>query len=379
MRVAYFTDALPPMADGVTRSLSRLVETLPQHDVAFRFFAGVRPDPGLPWRDRVHKVTGFRVPLPLYPSYRLGLPVAGLAALRAFRPDVVHVLSPTLLGLFGVEGARRLGIPVVGSFHTDFMAYLRFHGLERWERHGWRYLRWFYNRCSVTLAPSSSMAQRLRENGVERVGLWERGIDPQHFSPALRSEALRERARACDRPLLLYVGRLVREKNLEDLAAAVAILNKTIGPDAFRLAIVGDGPFAPELKQRLPHAHFAGYQQNGALARWYASADLFVFPSTTETFGNVVLEALASGVPVVGADACGTRDLVQHGVNGLLCQPNDPADLARNITWLLTDATRLERLSDAAEVTALRYRWPDVNARLLESYRVVVRGVARAA
>src|SRR6185503_5482001 len=142
---------------------------------------------------------------------------------------------------------------------------------------------------------------------------------------------------------------------------------------------VGEGPYTSELKQRMPHAHFAGYVRNSALSRWYASADLFVFPSTTETFGNVVLEAFASGVPVVGADACGTKDLVEHGVNGLLARPNDPADLAHHVASLLEDPARRIAMGDAAETTALRYRWTDVNRRLLDSYRELIGNVAVAA
>jgi len=379
MRVAYFSDSLPPVADGVTRALGRLVETLSSENVDFRLFAAQRPDTSLSWRERVHRVPA--IPVPLYPAYRIGLPILrGVeAALKEFKPDLVHVVSPTPLGLFGVERARRLGIPVVGSFHSDWVAYLRFYGLGRLERQAWRYTRWFYNRCAATFAPSVSMAARLRDNGVERVAVWERGVDPHHFSPALRSEALRERAGAESRPLLLYVGRLARQKNLWDLADAVALLRQRLGPDAFRVAVVGAGPEERELRARMPHAHFAGFQQNGALARWYASADLFVFPSTTETFGNVVLEAFASGVPAIGANACGTRDLVEHGVNGLLAQPNDPSDLARQIQSLLEDPTRLSRMGDAAELTALRYRWPDVNRRLIASYRRLLEGVALAA
>jgi len=209
--------------------------------------------------------------------------------------------------------------------------------------------------------------------------VWERGVDSHQFSPALRSQSLREHARASDRPLLLYVGGLARQKNIGDLAEAVAILKAQLGADAFRLAVVGEGPEAGELKERVPDAHFAGFQQNGALARWYASADLLVFPSTTETFGNVVLEAFASGVPAVGADACGTKDLVEHGVNGLLARPNDPADLARQIASLLSDPGRLAQMGDAAELTALKYRWPDVNRQLLENYRSLIAGVALAA
>jgi glycosyltransferase involved in cell wall biosynthesis len=267
----------------------------------------------------------------------------------------------------------------VGSFHSDWVAYLRYYGLGRWESQGWRYVRWFYNRCAATFAPSTSMADRLRENGVQRVAVWERGVDPQHFSPALRSESLRERAGASHRPLLLYVGRLARQKNIATLAEAVTRLYAMLGKDAFQLAVVGDGPDRGELERHVPGAYFAGFQQNGVLARWYASADLLVFPSTTETFGNVVLEAFASGVPVVGADACGTKDLVEHGVNGLLAQPNDAADLADQMAALLTEPDRLGSMGEAAERTALRYRWPDVNRRLVESYRSLLEGVALAA
>jgi glycosyltransferase involved in cell wall biosynthesis len=369
MRIAYFTDSLSPLA--------RVLETLPREGVELRLFAAQRP--GHAWRDRVHQVRS--IPLVSSASYRFGLPLPrGIdAGLRAFQPDVVHVLGSTPLGWYGVERARRLGIPVVGSFHADWVSYLRFYGLGRWERQGWRYVRWFYNRCDATFAPSISMAERLREQGVQRVDVWERGIDHHHFSPALRSEALRERARALDRPLLLYVGRLARQKNLQDLAEAVTLLRDWFGPDAFRVAIVGDGPYREDLRRQLPEAHYAGYQKDGALARWYASADLLVFPSTTETFGNVVLEAFASGVPVVGANACGTKDLVEHGVNGLLARPNDPSHLARQIALLLDHPARLARMGDAAEQTALRYRWADVNRRLLDSYRHLIARTAAAA
>jgi glycosyltransferase involved in cell wall biosynthesis len=377
MRIAYFTDSLPPVADGVTRTLCRLADTLERAAVDFRFFTAIRPESQFRWRERVHKVAA--VPFPLYRSYRVGLPLGIEAELRRFAPDLIHVVSPTPLGLYGLERARRLGIPVVGSFHTDFCAYLRFYGLERWEPQAWRYLRWFYNRCGVTYAPSPSMAARLADNGIERVQLWERGIDMREFSPALRSESVRERAGAVDRPLLLFVGRLVREKNLEDLAAAVDLLRAQLGPRAFRVAIVGDGPMHDELRARLPDAHFAGYHHGVELAAWYASADAFVFPSTTETFGNVILEAFASGLPVVGADACGTRDLVTHGETGFLARPNAPDDLARHIGVLLLDPARRARMAVAAERAALRFHWPEVNARLLESYGRVTAAPARAA
>lgn len=369
MRVAYFTDSLPPTADGVARTLSHLAGTLETEGVDFRFFAAARPDPALAWRDRVSRVATV-----------LGLPIAGGLdeALNRFRPDLIHVMSPTPLGVFGLNRGERLGVPVVASFHTDFRSYLPQYGLAQWERAAWHYLRWFYNRCSESLAPSPSMAVRLREHGLQRVGLWQRGIDTRRFSPALRSDALRERVGAGERPLLLYVGSLAREKNLEDLVAAMGVLRATLGP-TFQLAVVGDGPYGDTLRSRLSDAHFAGHQQGAALAQWYASADVFVFPSTTEMFGNVILEAFASGLPVVGADACGTRDLVTHGVNGLLARPNDGRDLAARIVELLADRARLARLSEAAEQTALAYQWPVVNLGLLDSYRRVLDGIALAA
>ena len=376
MRIAYFSDSLPPIADGVSRTLSRLADTLLEEHIEFRFFSAVQPSLELPWANRVHTVPAL--PFPPYPAYKVGLPfVAALDPhVERFRPDLVHVVSPTPLGLYGLDVARRRRIPAVGSFHTDFVSYLPYYGLAGLQDQSWRYLRWFYNRCVVTFAPSASTRDQLRQHGIGRVSLWERGLDPAAFSPRFRSEELRARIGASDRPLLLYVGRLVREKNLAELVLAGAALQAR--GVRFKLALVGDGPMAAELKQRLPHAHFAGFQEGADLARWYASADLFVFPSTTETFGNVLLEAFASGLPVVAVNQGAARDLVTAD-NGALTEPGDPAGFAAAIHALLDRPSHLTQLACAAMQTAARFEWPAVNRRLLDGYRRVLADSARAA
>jgi glycosyltransferase involved in cell wall biosynthesis len=214
------------------------------------------------------------------------------------------------------------------------------------------------------------VAAALRTRGIGPVELWERGIDPKAFSPSYRSDALRARIGVADEPLLLFVGRLVREKNVELLAEAAERLERA--GHRFRLAFVGEGPMLAELRQRLPRAHFAGWQHGEDLARWYASADLFVFPSTTETFGNVVLEGFASGLPAIVADAGGPRDLVTHGVNGRLAEPDSVDDFAAQLEALLAQPSEVRRLRHGALETATRYRWAQVNRRLVESYERLI-------
>ena len=190
MRIAYCSDSLPPVTDGVTRTLGALVSTLLDAGMEFQFVSAVRPDPELAWRDRVHTVPS--VPFPLYPYYRVGLPVARTVdrVLDRFAPDLVHVVTPSFLGLYGVKYAQRRGIPAVASFHTDFVTLFAHYGLRRLQRLG-RYLeRRFYGHCTVTLAPSRHQAERLRAQGIANVALWQRGVSPATFSPAFRSPAL---------------------------------------------------------------------------------------------------------------------------------------------------------------------------------------------
>lgn len=370
MRIAYCSDVVPPVADGVTRTLCELVTTLGEAKVEFLFVSAVKPDPGLAWRDRVRLVPGLR--FPLYPYYRLGLPFPRTVGpvLDRFAPDLVHVVTPSFLGLAGVRYARRRGIPVVASFHTDFVTLQSFYGLGSLEWLGVRLVRGFYNQCSLTLAPSQYTLHQLRERGVHNVAVWQRGVDPERFSPAFKSEPLRAEIGARGMPILLYVGRLAREKNLHDLVEAVRVLEGR--GERFKLVVVGDGPMRQKLEALLPAAHFTGYVYGEALARWYASADVFVFPCALETFGNAVLEAFASGLPVVGVDGGGVRELVTHGWNGLLAPPCAPAALADTIQWLLRRPEEAARLGLRARDTSANYRWPDVNRRLLDYYEHVL-------
>lgn len=371
MRIAYFTESLPPITDGVTRTLSRLATTLLAQEVDFRFVSPVPADRGLPWADRVIGVAS--VPFPAYDYYRLGLPYlqhAVQAALDRFRPDLVHVVSPTPLGVYGLRYAQRRRIPAVTSYHTRFVSYFPYYGLRGWEDLAWAYLRWFHNQFACTYAPSPSAERELRERGVREVEVWSRGIDVAGFSVDHRSSVLRAHLDADARPILLYTGRLVREKDLSDLVAACELLRGR--GVAFRPVLVGDGPMRDELTARLPEAVFPGFRSGGELARWYASADIFVFPSTTETFGNVILEAFASGLPVVAAASGGALDLVQPGVNGVLARPNDPGHLADRIEFLLREPAYARWLGKHARENARAYDWTEVNGRLLDSYRILL-------
>jgi len=377
MRIAYCTESLPPLVDGVTRTLSELVGTLGETGHEFTFLSAVRPEPDLPWRGRVHTVPS--VPFPLYPYYRVCLPTARTLdpVLDRFGPDIVHVVTPSLLGLYGVRYARRRGIPVVASFHTDFVRLFRYYGLRSLERLGHHLARRFYSQCAVTLAPSRYQVAKLRAHGIHNVALWQRGVNPATFSPAFRSPALRAQLGADDVPILLYVGRLGREKNLPYLVQAIQLLEQREQP--FKLVIVGQGQMRRALATRLPRAHFTGPLEGEELSRWYASADVFVFPSIAETFGNVVLEAFASGLPVIGVDAGSVRELVSPTWNGRLAPADSPAAFADAIQSLLQRPAELARLGVGARVTAAQYRWPDVNRQLLEQYeQLIAAGRGRA-
>lgn len=366
MRVVYFTEALLPHVDGVSRTLARLFASLERQGIDFRIVSPFQPDDSVSWSWRVRRVPYVR--FPLYPDYRISYPVPGLPAeLDEYAPDLVHVVSPTPMAIWAQHYARRRGLPVVSSFHTHFVSYLRYYGVPWLEELGWRYLRWFYNRCDAVYPPTYAIIRELEEQGIQKLQLWSRGIDLGRFSPRFRDSALRAAAGAGEEtPILLLVSRLVKEKDLLDLVEVDRLLRER-GTD-FRLVFVGDGPLRGELEEKLPHAHFAGHQTGESLARWYASADVFVFPSTTETLGNVVLEALASAVPAVVVDRGGPQELITPGENGFVARANDTLDIADQVDLLLRDPETRRRMERRARESAAARDWEAINGGLIESY-----------
>lgn len=366
MRIALVTENFLPKLDGVTRTLAMLLE----HLNARGHKALVLGPKGAPRRYAGARIYGARgAPLPFYPELRALLPSPGLERrLARFHPDIVHVVDPMLLGAMGVVWAQRLGVPLVSSYHTNLAAYCTYFRLGMLETPMWAYRRMLHNACDVTLCPSPSTARHLRKQSFERVGLWQRGVDATLFHPARRSTAWRQRMAGSDeRPIALYVGRLSHEKNLNVLTEA---WNALRGRDA-HLVIVGDGPARSDLQQALQGSSvtFTGYLQGEALAEAYASSDLFAFPSRTETFGQVVLEAMASGLAVLGFDADGVRDLVRDGETGRLA--TDDAFTREFLT--LMDAPQLRsQMSLQAREAAEQRTWTSVMDGLLCEYERII-------
>ena len=268
----------------------------------------------------IHGVSGLA--FPLYPELKLALPRPSIGeALETFAPDVIHIVNPAVLGMAGLFYSKTLNVPLMASYHTHLPKYLEHYGLGMFEGLMWELIKAVHNQARLNLVTSTAMQDELTAHGVERVQVWQRGVDTELFRPELASREMRDRLTQGhpDAPLLLYVGRLSAEKEVDRIKPVLESI-----PEA-RLALVGDGPYREELEKHFAdtHTHFVGYLAGEALGAAYASADAFVFPSRTETLGLVLLEAMAAGCPVVAANAGGIPDIVANGENGYLFDPKD--------------------------------------------------------
>jgi glycosyltransferase involved in cell wall biosynthesis len=369
MRVALITENFLPKLDGVTRTLAMLLEHLERRghrvivmgpDSAPRHYAGAR-------------VFGARgLPLPFYPELRALVPPPEFERiLQRFRPDIVHVVEPMALGAMGIVWGQRMRAPLISSYHTNLAAYCAHFHLSALQQPVWAYRRRLHNQCARTLCPSPSTLRELERHGFARLGVWGRGVDTWLFTPARRSRAWREQvAGDPERPIVLYVGRLSHEKNLAVLVQA----STRIQAAGARLVLVGDGPARVDLERALAGqpVTFTGYLRGEALATAYASADIFAFPSETETFGQVSLEAMASGLPVVAFDAEGVRDLVRDGESGRLAPRGEMAAFTAAVAALLAQPGMRRALGERAHLLALARTWEQAMDGLLAHYEEVM-------
>ncbi len=384
MRISIITETYFPQVNGVSRTLGQLVAYLASVGDEVQLLRpdyGAREDTSENGAAEVVAVRAVR--LPFYRELYLPTPPFGRIrrALDAFRPDLVHIATEATLGLVALLHCRRRGIPVVSSFHTNFDQYSKYYRVSWLRGAAQRYLRWFHRLTLETYVPSLATIARLESRGFERLALWRRGVDAELFRPDRPGRAALRAAYgfSADDVVVAHVGRLAAEKNVDFLAPVFERIHAT--HPRLKFLIVGDGPERPALERSLGEfSVFAGYRAGIDLADHYAAADLFAFASRTETFGNVVLEALASGLPVVALAEGGVVEIVEHGVDGTLV----PADAAPRafadalLTYIDDDALR--RLSaEAARHAALAQSWAAVMAGLRARYLAVLDAARRPA
>ncbi|SIQ15180.1 glycosyltransferase family 1 protein [Aquipseudomonas alcaligenes] len=364
LHIALVSETFPPEVNGVANTLGRLCQGLRERGHRLQLVRPRQADDTAPNDEQLLLTRGW--PLPGYAGLQWGHSSLHklLRRWQRNRPDVLYIATEGPLGLSALRAARRLGIPVVSGFHTNFQQYSDHYGFGLFTRLLTGYLRWFHNRSRLTLVPSPSQRLELQRRGFERLELLARGVDGQLFHPARRSAALRAEWGLGENEIaVLHVGRLAAEKNLQLLSRAFRELQDNLPQQRLRLVLVGDGPLRAQLQAELPDALFCGVQRGEALAAHYASGDLFLFPSLSETFGNVVLEALASGLAVVAFDQAAAAQHIRHGHNGALATPGDEAAFIDGARWLLEDAESLRRVRLNARQHAGKQGWPAIVER----------------
>jgi glycosyltransferase involved in cell wall biosynthesis len=368
MKIALFTETFLPKVDGIVTRLSHTVDHLQRMGDRVLVFS---PEGGLSeYRGaRICGVPGF--PLPLYPELKLALPRPSIRqALEDFQPDLIHIVNPAVLGLGGLYYAKSLEVPLVASYHTHLPKYLEHYGLGMLEGLMWELLKMVHNQAEINLCTSTAMQDALTSHGIERVEVWQRGVDTELFRPELISTEMRSHLSQGhpDAPLLLYVGRLSAEKEIDRIKPILEAI-----PDA-RLALVGDGPYRQDLERIFADTptHFVGYLTGESLGAAFASADAFIFPSRTETLGLVLLEAMAAGCPVIAANAGGIPDIVTDGINGYLFDPTDEQGAIVATQRLFANQEERELLRQNARQEAERWGWAAATKQLQGFYRSVL-------
>ena len=369
LRIAFFTETFLPKIDGVVTRLCQTIRhlVLLGHQVLI-----VAPDGNIAEYEgaRVHGVPG--PPFPLYPGMKMAFPRPSIGkVLAGFRPDLIHCMQPMLLGTAAFYYSEQRRVPLIISYHAQVDRYLQYYGIGKLESLFWKAHKTAYNGADLVLCTSQVMVDLLKQRGIERVDLWQRGVDTETFHPDRASHQMRVRLTEGhpDDKLIVYIGRLSAEKGIE---AARLILEAIPG---IRLALIGDGPHRAKLLRHFAgsRTHFAGYLTGADLASAYASADVFFMPSGTETLGLVVLEAMASGTPVVAAAEGGLVDVVRDGVTGHLYPYGDAAAAVAEVQKLLFDPVHHEHMRRAARFDAERWTWASATRQLEGFYRTILK------
>ena len=369
MKIAFFTETFLPKVDGIVTRLTKTIDNLVQNGDEVVVFC---PE-GCPTEYRGAKIIGVAaMPLPLYPELKLGLPGPAVSdALEEFKPDLIHVVNPAVLGLGGIWLAKTNNIPLIASYHTHLPKYLEHYGMGMLEPLLWELLKAAHNQALLNLCTSTAMVEELESKGIRRTALWQRGVDTQTFKPEFRNQKMRNKllGKYTDKnSLLIYVGRLSAEKQIERIKPVLEEI-----PDAC-LALVGDGPYRSQLEKIFENTqtNFIGYLAGEELASAYASGDIFLFPSSTETLGLVLLEAMAAGCPVIGANKGGIPDIINDGVNGCLYDPEGDdegkSSLIEATKKILNNSNKKEDMRIEARKEAEKWSWNQATLQLKKYY-----------
>jgi len=369
LRVALFSGNYNYVRDGANQALNRLVGYLLSQGVQVRVYSPTVKDPAFPATGDVVSIPA--IPIPGRAEYRLplALPRRVRRDLAEFNPNVVHVSSPDIVGHRAVTWARRRKIAAVASVHTRFDTYLAYYHLQALEPLARDIMRRFYHRCEVVMAPAESTAVILRAQRMNRdIAIWTRGVDREQFNPERRDMAWRRSIGIKDDEMVVaFLGRTVMEKGLDVFAEAIHAFAERGLPH--RVLVVGEGPARPWFEQQLPAAIFTGELIGDELGRALASADLLLNPSITEAFGNVTLEAMASGLPVIAAEATGATNLVRSGVTGTLVDGGEPDEFADALETYALDPDLRRRHGEAALAIAKTMDWDTINATVIRVYK----------
>jgi len=369
LRVALFSGNYNYVRDGANQALNRLVAYLLRQGIKVRVYSPTVKEPAFPATGDLVSIPA--IPIPGRSEYRIpiALPARVRRDLAEFNPNVVHVSSPDIVGHRAVTWARRRQVAAVASVHTRFDTYLAYYHLQALEPLARDIMRRFYHRCEVVMAPAESTAVILRVQRMNRdIAIWARGVDREQFNPERRDmDWRREQGIADDEIVIAFLGRVVMEKGLDVFADAVhAFAARGL---KHRVLVIGEGPARPWFEQQLPEAIFIGQQTGNDLARALASADLFLNPSITEAFGNVTLEAMACGLPVIAAEATGATNLVRHAVTGTLVDGGEPEEFADALEAYALDPDLRRRHGEAGLAIAKTMDWDSINATVVRVYR----------
>jgi len=376
VKIAFFTETFLPKVDGIVTRLTKTIDNLVQKGDEVVVFC---PE-GCPTEYKGAKIIGVAaMPLPLYPELKLGLPGPAVSdALENFKPDLIHVVNPAVLGLGGIWLAKSNNIPLIASYHTHLPKYLEHYGMGMLEPLLWELLKAAHNQALLNLCTSTAMVEELESKGIKRTALWQRGVDTETFKPEFRNQKIRNKllGKYPDKnSLLIYVGRLSAEKQIERIKPVLEEI-----PDAC-LALVGDGPYRNQLEKIFENTqtNFIGYLSGEELASAYASGDIFLFPSSTETLGLVLLEAMAAGCPVIGANKGGIPDIINDGVNGCLYDPDGvdqgKSSLIEATKKILNNNTKKENMRIEARNESEKWNWSQATLQLKKYYEETLKEV----